>query len=366
MDNIWNKYAKLLVSYCLDVKKGERVLIVSTWLAEPLLQELCKEVLIAGGHPEFSVDFQDSEKIFLDNAVEHQLKYISPFKKKAFEEFEAYLNIISPFNLRAGQHTDPQKRKIRSTAMSAINQIYMKRTGNREMKRNLCLFPTAASAQEAGMSLLEYQNFVFDACYLLEDDPVQKWLEVRNYQQKIVDFLSQKENIKYKGDSIDISFSTKGRKWINSDGRNNMPSGEVFTSPVEESVQGHIKFSYPSIYMGKEVEDVWLEVKNGEIQKWDAKRGKELLDEVFAMEGARMFGEAAIGTNKKIQKMTKNILFDEKIGGTIHMAVGQSYFHTGGKNNSPIHWDLITDMKKGGEIYADDELIYKNGEFIID
>jgi aminopeptidase len=176
--------------------------------------------------------------------------------------------------------------------------------------------------------------------------------------------LNSREQVHYKGKGIDIQFNTKGRTWINSDGQTNMPSGEVYTSPVEDSVNGVINFSYPAVYMGHEVEDVTLWVENGEIQKWEAKRGQEFLNHIFALPGTRRFGEAAIGTNYDINKFTKNILFDEKIGGTVHMAIGQSYLQAGGKNQSSVHWDMIAGMKDGGQIFADGEKIYENGQFI--
>ncbi|HKK79937.1 MAG TPA: aminopeptidase, partial [Phaeodactylibacter sp.] len=197
-----------------------------------------------------------------------------------------------------------------------------------------------------------------------EDDPMQSWLAVREKQQQIVDLLDSRQEVRYVGKGTDISFRTDGRKWINSDGRTNMPSGEVYTSPVEDSVNGVIHFSYPGIYMGREVEGVTLQVKDGYIEKWEAERGKDFLDELFQIEGTRRFGEAAIGTNYNINQMTKNILFDEKIGGTVHMAIGQSYLQAGGKNQSTVHWDMITDMTKEGEIHADGEKIYEKGRFL--
>ena len=167
------------------------------------------------------------------------------------------------------------------------------------------------------------------------------------------------------GLNTDISFSTKDRIWINSDGHYNMPSGEVFTGPVEDSVQGHVYFTYPTVYEGADVEGVFLEVDKGVVSTWKADKGQDVLDRVFSIEGARQFGEVAIGTNYSIQRATKNILFDEKIGGSIHMAIGASYPETGGNNESAVHWDMIKDMKTDGQIFADDILIYENGEFII-
>ncbi len=364
MNLILKKYANLLVNYCVSLKPGEKLLVSSTTLAEPLVREVYRTAISAGAIVEVILDMREQERILIEDGNEMQLQYIPKLYKTAIEEFDAYIYIRAPFNLRGLQSVDVEKQKKRKQAFSSVLQTYFKRTATLDLKRTLCQYPTIANAQEAGMSLEEYTNFVYSACNLLDDDPISKWLEVREYQQKIVDLLNGRQNIRYRNPNFDISFSTKGRTWINSDGQTNMPSGEVYTSPVEDSVNGNIHFSLPAIHGGVEVEDVTLWVKDGEIHKWEAKKGQKYLDQVFRIPGAKRFGEAAIGTNKNIQQMTNNILFDEKIGGTIHMAIGQSYLQTGGKNQSSIHWDMITDMTKGGEIYADDELIYNNGEFL--
>ncbi len=365
MQTVHERYARLLVHYCLELKPGERVQINSTHLAEPLLQALQREILQAGALPHFHTSFRDQERLFLAHASDEQMDYVPTSYRESMEEFEAYLVIIAPFNTKDLQQTDPARSRRLAASRSKSRKIYMQRTATRTMKRNLCLFPTEASAQDAGMSLAEYTDFVYGACMLFEEDPVAAWREVRRKQQAIVDLLNGRKHIRYTGPDIDIQFSTEGRTWINSDGQTNMPSGEVYTSPVENSVNGHIRFSYPGIFMGREIEDIRLEVKDGQVVKWQAARGQELLDELLALPGARYFGEAAIGTNYRIDRLTRNMLFDEKIGGTIHMALGQSYFQTGGKNESDIHWDMLANMRTGGAIYADDEQIYENGEFII-
>ena len=365
MQSIESKYAKLLTDYCLEVEKGDKVYIHSTTLAEPLVREVYKEVIIRGGHPEVNLDFSEKNKIFLDSGSEDQLTYISPLNDLIINTFDAYLYIRAPFNLREESNISPDKRKMRSEATAALNKVFSERTANGDLTRSLCQYPTQASAQEAGMSLDEYKDFVFKACHLYEQDPASSWKQIRNDQQRIVDYLNNSGHIKYVGPKTDIAFSVEGRTWINSDGRVNMPSGEVFTGPVEESVNGTVFFDYPAIYLGREVSGVTFEVNDGLITKWNAEKGQEVLDEVMALKGARYFGEVAIGTNYNIQRATKNILFDEKIGGSIHMAVGQSYIQTGGKNESVVHWDLISNMKEGGRIFADEELIYQDGKFLI-
>jgi len=362
---ILKKYAILLVDYCLEIKQGDSLYIRSTMLAEPLVREVYRTALSRGAHVETEFAFAGKNKIFYDEANDAQLQYIPSLYQKAMESFDAFLSIRAPYNLREDQQIKATSRATRSKAMKGLMNTYFERTATRDLRRSLCQYPTQASAQEAGMSLEEYQQFVFNACHLYDDDPAASWLEIRKNQQQIVDFLNQKDLIRYKCNETDISFRVKDRTWINSDGQTNMPSGEVFTGPIEDTVNGIVHFTYPSIYMGKEVEGITLWVENGKVEKWEAKKGIELLDQVFAIDGARHFGEVAIGTNYNIQQPTKNILFDEKIGGTIHMAVGQSYKQTGAKNQSAIHWDMITDMTDGGEIYADGEKVYENGQFTI-
>jgi aminopeptidase len=377
MNTILSKYAHLLVNYCLEIQEGEKLFIQTSTLAEPLVREVYREALKAGASVvETDFIFSERNRIFYAEASEAQLKSISPFYKMAMETFDAYLHIRAPYNLREDANTvhkdssgEGGNSKIRGEALKDISNTYFERTAKRGqkggLKRNLCQFPTDASAQEASMSLSEYEQFVFNACKLYEPDSMAAWLEVRKSQQHIVDHLNNCKSVRYVAENMDITFGTEGRIWMNSDGQTNMPSGEVYTSPVEDSVNGVVHFTYPCLYGGHEVEGVTLWVKNGFIEKWEAQRGQDFLDKIFQIEGTRRFGEAAVGTNYGISRMTKNILFDEKIGGTIHMAIGQSYLQTGGKNESSVHWDMITDMTQGGEILADGELIYKNGLFVI-
>lgn len=366
MNPILQSYAHLLIQYCVSLQKGEKLLIRSTTLAEPLVKEVYREALRAGGLPVIMLDIAEQERLFLQEADEHQLKFINPLYQTAINEYQAYIYIRAPHNMAENRNSSAKFPEIHQNALKPIQDTYFKRTATRELKRNLCEYPTQAGAQQAGMSLEEYQAFIYEACGLFTPNPIEHWLGMRKKQQGITDYLNRSKHIRYRSQDTDIHFSVEGRTWINSDGQTNMPSGEVYTSPVEESVNGTIYFSYPSLMYGENVEGVRLWVENGEVVRWEAKQGKSVLDKVFAIEGARRFGEAAIGTNYQIKQITKNILFDEKIGGSVHMALGQSYLQTGGKNQSLIHWDLITDMTQEGEIYADDVLIYEKGKFLID
>lgn len=364
MISLYEKYAKLLVDYCLGAKSGDRVFIRSSYLAEPLLSQVYTFLTKAGALYDTKISIRDEERIFAENASDSQIAAISPVERAVYESYSAILTIRAPFNLKNMQSISAETKKKLGEAKGELHDIFSQRSATGSLRWTLCEFPTDAAAQECGMSLGEYEQFVFSACRLFDDDPVASWLRVRENQQRAVDRLNTASAIRFVNADTDISFSVRGRRWINSDGRRNMPSGEVFTSPVENSVNGRIRFSYPGIYMGEEIEDIRLEVKDGLVVAWGASKGKEFLDRIMQIEGARRFGEAAIGTNSGIQRFTKNMLFDEKMGGTVHMALGSTYKETGGKNESPIHWDLLADMRPG-EIHADGVCIYRNGSFLL-
>lgn len=358
------KYAALICDYCLYLKAEEKLYIRTSTLAVPLAKAVYLNALQKGVIVEIDFEFEGQSRSLLAVGNENQLSHKNTLHAHAMEHFDAYLAIRAPHNLVENHDVDKAKMKIRTAAMKSMSDNYFRRTADGSMKRSLCQFPTQASAQMAGMSLEEYSEFVFNACRLFDDNPKKSWLQVREDQQHIVDYLNKVDKLQYITNGTDISFSVKDRIWINSDGRSNMPSGEVFSGPVEDSVNGTVYFNFPSVFSSRPVKGITLEVKDGKVMNWQAEEGQELLDEIFEIPGARYFGEVAIGTNYNIQQATKNILFDEKIGGTIHMAIGQSYIQTGGKNKSAIHWDMITDMSKGGQIVADGKLIYENGKFL--
>ncbi len=365
MKNNRGKYARLLVHYSLGLRSGDQLLIVSTYLSEPLVQEVYREALAVGAHPETWIKLNGITRRLYDDGSVEQLSHVSPLFSRAVEEYDAFLTIRAPFHTRELETVDPEKKKTVSIAEAGMRKLFRERAAAGDLRWTLCEFPTDAQAQACGLSLREYEEFIASACFLDADDPQGRWLEIRAGQQRVVDFLNGRRRITFRGRDIDISFSTEGRTWINSDGRHNMPSGEIFTSPVEESVEGHVRFSYPGIYMGQEIEDVRLTVQGGEVIGFDAAKGKELLAKILEVPGANRFGEAAIGTNKGICRFTRNMLFDEKIGGTVHMALGGGFGEAGGVNESPVHWDLLADMRPDGEILADGEVIYRGGEFVI-
>ncbi len=360
-----SKYAHLLVHYSLSLKSGDKLLIVSTSLAEPLVQEVYREALAVGAHPETWITLNGITRCLYDEGSMEQLSHVSPLFAYAVKHYEAFLTIRAPFHTRELETVDPEKKKAVSISEAGMRQRFRERAAIGSLRWSLCEFPTDAQAQACGLSLREYENFIASACFLYDVDPRARWLEVHAGQQRVVDYLNKRRHIVFRGKDIEISFSTEGRTWINSDGKHNMPSGEIFTSPVEESVEGHIRFSYPGIYMGQEIEDVRLTVTGGQVVGFDAAKGKDLLARILEVPGANRFGEAAIGTNKGIGRFTRNMLFDEKIGGTIHMALGGGFGEAGGRNESPVHWDLLADMRPDGEVLADGEVIYRGGEFLV-
>ncbi len=362
--SIEERYAHLLVDYSLYLRESDKLYIRSTMLAEPLVREIYALCVARGVIVESSLSFRGQYKTLITAGSDTALETPSPFSEMAFAEFDAFLDIRAPYNLRGAGNLPQDRVALRRKATKNQSKNYRERTANGSMRRTSCQYPTLAAAQNAGMSLDDYRSFVYSACHLDKTDPVEEWKKVSEMQAAVAERLNRADKMSYHGPGTDLHFRVKDRVWINSDGKTNMPSGEVFSAPIEDSVNGVVHFSYPSIYMGSEVEGITLWVEDGLVTKWSADRGQDVLDKVMKIPGAQRFGEVAIGTNTQIDRFTKNILFDEKIGGTVHLALGQAYLQCGGKNESSIHWDMIADMSTDAYIMADGERIYENGKFI--
>ncbi len=361
-----NKLADLLTNYCVAVTKGDRVAIRTSLPAMPLARETYRAVLQAGGLPHLILRDTGLTEIYLREADDDQLQYVNPFNKLALEEFDCLIGISGSDNTRTLTSIDPAKQQLAAKANHSLATTLMRRGATGELRWVGTLFPTAAHAQEADMSLSEFEDFVYKACRLDSADPVADWQAVKAKHQTLCDYLSDKDNVRVTGPNADLTLSIKGRTFINGDGRHNMPCGEIFTGPVEQSVNGWIRYTYPAIVQGREVEGIELTFEDGKVVKATAEKNEAYLHKVLDTDpGARYLGEFAIGTNNHIQQFTKSILFDEKIGGTIHLAVGRSYPQSGGKNESAVHWDMICDMRDGGQIHVDNELFYDSGEFKI-
>ncbi|MBE6067626.1 MAG: aminopeptidase [Clostridium lundense] len=359
-----NKLAKLLVNYSTEVKPGDFVLVQCDDVATPWMVEVVKEAVKAGAHVETLIDSQEAKYIKLKHGSNEQLLEESYIQKCAIEKADVWLTAWGSQNTKANSNIPSEKIKYSSKGASSWRRIYSERCGDGTLRWCGTQFPTHADAQEASMNIFEYEDFVYGAGLLDYDDPVAEWKKISREQERWVKYLDTKKELHMISEGTDIKVNIENRKWINCDGKANFPDGEIFTSPVEDGINGVITFSFPGIYAGKEIEGIVFKVEQGKVVEATAKKGEELLKELINTdEGSSFFGEVAIGTNYGIKKFTRNMLFDEKIGGTIHMALGDSMPEAGGKNRSTIHWDMLCDMRNGGKIYADGELFYENGEF---
>jgi aminopeptidase len=361
----YEKWANVLVNYSLNLQPGQTLLIETT----PLSQELCllvyKEALKAGAHPYLSIELPGMNEIFYETADDTQLNFVNPVYKFMYENFDASLYILSPANTRSLSSIDPIRIQTADKAfMENAKNILYSRMDSQQMKWCYTSFPTQALAQEADMGIEEYKKFVFDSLRLNESDPRAAWEKISQDQIELCEWLNGKSEVILRGPHIDLKMSIKDRKFLNCDGTTNFPGGELYTSPIENSANGWVRFSYPAIFKNNEIIDIELWFENGKVIKEKAAKGEMFLTEILNTDtGARILGELGIGTNYGIKRFTKNMLFDEKIGGTIHIAVGHGFPEAGGTNVSAIHWDMLCDMSEG-EIIVDGELFYKNGEFV--
>ncbi len=365
---LYEKLAKLVVEYSLEVKKGHRIRIFGSDTAKELFQALYVEIIRAGGHPWLDVEIEGTQELFLKYASEEQLLYVDKLEKQMQKEFDGFIRVRGEYNTRKLSTIDPKVIATYSGApeRKKLRNVFQERDLKGELKWVVIPFPCNSLAQEANMDLFSYSEFVEKALLLDKDDPAEEWRKVEKEQDRIIKYLDKVENIHVIGEDTDLTLSVKGRKWINCCGRVNLPDGEVFTGPVENSVNGHIRFTYPGIYAGNEIENIFFEFKDGEVIKASADKGEPLLLELLKIDGATRMGEFAIGTNYGIKDFTKNILFDEKIGGTLHCAIGLGPKQTGSKNECAIHWDILKNLKyPGSKIFADDELIYEEGKWRI-
>jgi aminopeptidase len=357
-----NKLAKLLVNYSAEVKKGDFVLVSSDDIAEPWMVEVVKEAIKAGAHVETILSSHEVKAAKLKCSSNEQIEEENFIQKFALEKADVWLTAWGTKNTKVNSNISSEKIQASIKGAASWRKVYSEGTGNGTIRWCGTQFPTYSDAQEASMSLEEYEDFVYGAGLLDSNDPVAEWKRISAEHERWIKYLNTKKELHIVSEGTDIKVNINGRKWINCDGRVNFPDGEIFTSPVEDGINGHISFSFPGIYMGKEIEGIKMEIKDGKVVKATAKKGEDLLNSLLEIDqGASYFGEVAIGTNYGIKKFTRNMLFDEKIGGTIHMAIGDSMPEAGGKNKSLIHWDMLCDMRNGGKIFADGELFYEDG-----
>lgn len=361
-----DRLARILVDHSTQVQRGERVAIWATTAAEPLVRALYTQILQRGGQPHLLLDLPDQERLILDYGDEAQIDALPVFRNLALNEFEVYIKIRSETDLHQLNHVEASRQARREKALASLLATQMRRGATGELKWALTLFPTEAYAREAGMSLTEFENFVYRACHADGEapDPVAYWREVERSQQAIIDRIQGHDQVTVRGPHVDLSLSVRGRTFMNAAGRCNMPDGEIYTGPVENSVNGWVHFTYPAQRQGRVVEGVRLRFEDGKVVEAAAEKNEAYLLAMLDIDaGARYLGEFAIGTNYQIDRFSGSILFDEKIGGTFHMALGAGYPETGSQNHSSIHWDMICDLRQDSEIAVDGEVIYRNGRF---
>lgn len=360
------RMAQVLVRYSLGLKDGDRFAIFTTPVATPLVREVVREAVRAGAHPETVVSLPDVRELVLKEGSDEQLAYIPAQQRLIYEEYEAFLSIFSQENTRASSGIDPARQAIVQKAGRGMLQTYLRRIMEGSLHWCGTLFPTNAYAQDAEMSLSEFEAFVYRVCFLDDEDPVARWQEISQQQERRIAWLKGKRTIHLRGQDTDLTLSVEGRTWINDDARLNFPGGEFFTGPVENSANGYIRYSFPASFAGRSIEDVRLRFEHGVVVEARATNGQDYLDKMLGMDdGARHLGEFAFGNNRNVDRCTKNTLFDEKMGGTVHLALGASIPGTGGVNQSALHWDMVCDLRSGSEIRVDGELFCKNGEFVV-
>ena len=360
------KLAETLVGYSLKIKKDDVVVISTEPSAAPLVEELYRAILAVGAHPMTHITMRGLTRLGLKYGSDEQLSRISPFERFGNEQADVQIIIDASTNTRELSGIDPARLSLAHAVRHELMTTFMRRSATGELRWCVTLFPTEALAQDANMSLPDFEDFVYNVCFLNEDDPAAKWREMHTEQQRLVNYLSGKREVRLIGDGTDLTLGIAGRTFISCAGDKNFPDGEFFTGPEETKVNGTVRFSFPAVFSGRQVEDVRLTFEHGRVVQASAQSGQDFLEQMLDLDdGARILGEFAFGNNPNVSQYTKNILFDEKMGGTVHLALGASYPETGGLNESALHWDMVCDLRNGGEVYVDGVLFAKDGKFVV-
>jgi len=360
------RLADLLVNYSLELQPGQQVRIDGSTVAAPLVTEVYRYALRAGAHPRTRIEVEGLDVIAVGESSEEQLVFVSDLDRQEVEQLEAVITIWGDRNTRSLTQADPNKVSRRIGSRRQLTNRLWERIEAGEAKWVGTRFPTNAHAQDAEMSLPEYEEFVFGACHVRDgEDAAAHWRATSTDLNARARELATFRELRIVGPDTDLRLNVEGRGWIGADGKLNMPDGEIFTSPVESETEGEIRFSFPAIFHGRSVEDVRLRFEGGCVVAAEAKTANDYLQSLLDMdEGSRILGEFAFGLNYEIDRFTRDILFDEKIGGTVHLALGASFKKVGGENDSGLHWDMICDLRADGEVYADGELVWKAGHFL--
>jgi aminopeptidase len=359
------RLAAVLVDYSVGAKEGQQITIEAPSAAAPLVREVYRRILGAGAYPLPRIGIEGMLEDLMLDGTDDQLDWANPARRDDIESVDGRIVVMAPTNTRSLTNVDASKQARIQRTLDPQRQRYLERAAAGELSWVVTLYPTQASAQDAEMSLSEFEDFVYAAGFLDRADPVAEWKAFAGRLERVGSFLESVSELRIVAEDTDLRIGVGGRRWIRSRGMENFPDGEVFTGPVETSLEGSIRFTYPAIFQGREVDDVRLRFAAGEVVEATASRGQDLLSEMIAVDdGARRAGEFAFGMNQAVTRFTREILFDEKIGGTVHLALGTAYPGTGSSNRSALHWDLICDLRSGGEVYADGELCYRDGAFL--
>jgi aminopeptidase len=358
--------ARIMVEHSTEVKKGDVCTIEGEAAAAPLLKALYEQVLIAGGLPILNLGLEGQNATFFEHADDEQLAWVPPPAQWAVENADVRFAVMASTNNRELSAVPPDRQRIRQAARQPLMKKMMERAAAGDYRWSLTLFPTNAYAAEAKMSLDDFEDFYYGACLATEDDPVGAWKRTSVETKRLAAWIQGREEVHITGPGTDLKLNVAGRTFIAADGRHNMPDGEFFTGPVEDSAEGEVTFHLPATYSGREVSGVRFRFEAGKVVDATAERGEDfLISTLDTDEGARFLGELGIGTNYGITDGTGEILLDEKIGGTVHLAVGASYPDTGGVNESAVHWDMICDLRRGGSIIVDGEELQRDGKFVV-
>jgi aminopeptidase len=357
--------ADVITGYSLRLGEGDVVLIGGPAVTEPLLVELTRAVLERGAVPRVRVTLEGLDRAFLTRASDAQLDWLPPYALDEMESIDARITVHGSSNTRELANVDPAAIARRSSAARPVLERFMQRSAAGELRWCVTAFPCDAFAQDSDMSLTDYENFVYSAAWLDAPDPIAAWTSFGERMTELAELMGGVRMLRVLAEDTDLTVGVAGRRWVPAKGDRNFPDGEVFTGPVETETDGHVRFSFPAAIGGREVRDVRLRFEHGRVVAAEAASGQEYLRQMLAMDdGASVLGEFAIGTNYAVKQFTKQILFDEKIGGTCHMAVGAGYPDTGSTNTSALHWDMVCDLRSAGEIQADGEPIFRDGRFL--
>ncbi|MEA2597492.1 MAG: aminopeptidase [Thermomicrobiales bacterium] len=360
------KWASVLVGYSIDVKPGETVAITGGTAAEPLLRAIYREVVARGAFPVMFPVFPGLTTDLVARGSDDQLSFVSPVERFVRTQADAMITVGAETNTRVNSGVDPGRQRLYQRARTELHQTFLQRAATGEVRWSSTLYPTDAYAQDAELATADFAEFLFAACKLNQPDPVAAWNALHDEQARLIAWLADKDDIHVVGPDTDLRLSVKGRTWINSDGHRNFPSGEIFTGPIETSATGYVRCSYPVVTNGREIADIRLRFDAGRVVDASAAKNEDyLLQTLDTDEGARYLGEFAFGTNTDITRFTRNILLDEKIGGTVHMAVGSGYPDSGSTNRSAIHWDLICDLRQGGTVTGDGQVFLRDGRIVV-